>query len=292
MSNQMEIYLPPPTNWQDFQRLVEEIAAVRYKPATVVPYARQGQRQFGVDVYAEEFSGEKIGIQCKETKKSLTEAIVRAEADEAVNFPQKLNVFIVATTESTDGRLQDAVAAINNAKVYPFTLRLEFWDMLVNQINRYALVLNSCYRTYRDAAQQSDESRHLGCLRVAFDRPAFKDDFLNERNYLDFEDALVTTKQLFRTGLGRDRLSKIPIVQTIPIDSLPDGRYRRFVFSLEQQLESIYRMFIADRKQILADSQYAKERAGQYNIVRRELLIKLNDKLKSDGLPEIDYSYR
>src|SRR5262245_42764726 len=64
--NQLKIYLPPPTNWQDFQSLVKDIAESRYDPSTVVEYGRQGQAQNGVDVYAEDRFGKKIGIQCKE----------------------------------------------------------------------------------------------------------------------------------------------------------------------------------------------------------------------------------
>src|SRR5438045_2046872 len=71
--NQLKIYLPPPSNWQDFQLLVKEIAAIRYNPGTVVEYGRQGQTQDGVDVFAEDYHEHKIGIQCKESKDKLSD---------------------------------------------------------------------------------------------------------------------------------------------------------------------------------------------------------------------------
>lgn len=289
--NQLKIYLPPPVNWQDFQSLVRDIATSRYSPSTVIEYGGQGQRQNGVDVYARDHFENHIGIQCKETKVKLTEKSVRKEADAAKCFNPRLNLFVVATTERTNVKLQDRVNEINASTVYPFTIRVEFWNDLVNDINRYAMVLSGCYQSYRTAFQKTDESNHLECLRVAFDRPAFKDDFMHERNYEDFEEALVSTKRLLRTGFASDRWSQIPIVQTVPLESLPDGSYRTKVSAVERSLEGIYKDYIADRTKIAADSRYAGERAGHYNIQRRKLLFKLNGMLLSSGLPEIHASY-
>jgi len=288
---QLKIYLPPPTNWQDFQSLVKDIAASRYDPQTVVEYGRQGHAQHGVDVYAEDFFGKKIGIQCKESKKNLTKKVVIDEANEAQKFNPKLDLFIVATTAKTDPKLQADVIALNSSKIYAFKIRVDFWNDLTNDINRYAMVLNDCYEAYRQAFQQTDESNHLACLRVAFDRPAFKDDFLHERNYDDFEEALSSTKRLFRTGFAIDRLSQIPVVQTVPVDFLPGGEYRKFVLKIEGLLERVYKEWIADKVKIQKGQRYSQDRAGHYNILRRKLLIEFNNKLVDEGLPEIQFAY-
>jgi hypothetical protein len=288
----MKIYLPPPSNWQDFQSLVKSIATSRFDAATVVEYGRQGQAQDGVDVYAEDLFGKKIGIQCKETKGDLEEKVIRREADKARSFRTNLDLFIIATTAATDAKLQAAVIALNQSKSYAFRIRVEFWNDLVDDINRYAGALNGCYQSYKDTFQQKDEDRHLACLRIAFDRPAFKDDFLHERNYDDFEEALVTTKRLFRTGFGMDRWSQIPVVQTVPLEFLPEGKYRRSISKLEAKLEGLYRDYIADKQEIRLNHQYARERAGHYNILRRKLLTALNRQLTLAGLPEVLFSYR
>lgn len=289
--NQVHIYLPAPTDWRAFQLLVKQIAESRYDPATVVEYGRQGQRQDGVDVYAEDNFGKKIGIQCKETKDKLAVADIEKEADKAKLFDQSLDLFIVATTARTDAKVQSAVMSLNASGAYSFKIRVDFWDVLVGDINRYAMVLNGCYQTYREEFQKSDESHHLACLRVAFDRPAFKDDFHSERNYADFEEALVSTKRLFRTGFTMDRWEKIPVVQTVPLEFLPDGPYKMLVSKIEGQLEKVYKAYIADKKQILADPRHAQDRAGHYNILRRELLTKLNKRLGDSGLPQIQFAY-
>jgi hypothetical protein len=263
--SQLKIYLPPPANWQDFQVLVKDIAVIRYKPTSVIEYGSPGQRQNGVDVFAKDFSDGRIGIQCKETKNALTGATVRDEADKATAFPAGLDHFIVATTDSTDTKVQLAVIELNKSKSYPFSVSVEFWNDLVNDINRYALVLNSCYERYKTEFQKSDEVGHLACLRVAFDRPAFQDDFQHERNYPDFEEALASTKRLFRTGITRDRWSQIPVVHTIPVESLPEGPYRMFVSKIERHVDKIYKSYLSDRQRIQSDRRYAQDRAGHYN---------------------------
>ena len=286
--SQLKIYLPPPKNWQDFQDLIREIAEVRYDPATVIEYARQGQRQNGVDVYAEDTAGLRIGIQCKETKNSLTVPEVEEEIAKAKKFRPALHLFIVATTDRINPRIQAAVIKTNQKKILPFKVRVEFWDDLVGDINRFALVLNRCYQQYSSAFAKDDESQHLSCMRTAFDRPAFKDKFEHERSLTEFEEAFAATKRLFRTGLLVDRWSDATIVQAPPVDSLPVGTYRTQIMRVEKKLEQIYREFIADRTKLTKDPTYLGDRAGHYNIRRRELLNALNAILKNYEMDPID----
>lgn len=288
---QLQIFLPPLLNWQDFQTLMKEIASFRYGSKNVIQYGRSGQGQNGVDLYAEDPSGDRIGIQCKETKDPLTLAEVRAEADRATSFPQKLTLFIVATTAPRDAKLQSSVTSLNNNGVYPFTLRVDFWDDLIHDINRFAMVLNSCYEKYANQFRKNDEAHHLACLRIAFDRSAFKDDFLHERSYNDFEEALVATKRLFRTGFSVDRWSGSTVVQTVPIDFLPEGPYQKFVSRIESKVEKIYKTYIADKNRISNNLRYAQNRAGHYNEMRGNLLRDLNRQLKEVNLPPIQFSY-
>jgi hypothetical protein len=295
---QLKIYLPPPSNWQDFQTLVKDIAAVRYDPATVQEYGRQGQVQFGVDTFAMERDGKtRIGIQCKETKDPLTEKEIRTEADKARSFPNGLHVYILATTYPTDARLQDVVIGVNNGSIYPFKLRIEFWNDLVNDINKFASVINSCYENYRTTFKQTDESQHLACLRMAFDRPAFKDDFLCELSYHDFERALSQTKRLFRTGLTVDSWTGTPTTEAIAVDLLPVGNYRSFVAKLEKKLEVVYQTYIRHKARANnhgrahANYRYEQEDAAQLNMLRRDLLVFLNRRLEKARLDRISFMY-
>lgn len=288
---QLQIYLPPTDNWQDLQTLVKGIAEVRYDPATVVGYGSQGQRQNGVDIYAQDFSGNKIGIQCKETKEKLTVKMVTDEASKANSFKHQLDLFIIATTSKKDKKIQDHVIGLNNSKGYGFKVRVDFWTDLVVDINRYALVLNNFYSTYRHAFNRTNEENHLACLRVAFDRPAFTDDFKFERNYDNFESALVDTLRLFKTGFTMDRWSQIPVIQTVPTIHLPDGAYRTFVTKLESLLSAIYKTYMSEKSRLAKSSQFGDNRAGHYNILRGRVLAELNNELKLAKLLTISPLY-
>jgi hypothetical protein len=290
--NQLKIYLPPPHNWQDFQSLVKDIASVRYDTTTVQEYGRQGQLQYGIDTFAVDRDGTtRIGIQCKETKDPLTLGEVTADADKACAFPNGLDIFILATTASTDARLQDAIIALNKSKKYPFKVRIEFWNDLVNDINKFSSVINSCYENFRTSFKQTDESQHLAILRIAFDRPAFKDDFLCEFSYQDFERAIIETKRLFRTGFSVDSWSGNPITQAIPVDFLPTGPYRSFVATLERKLEEIYQTYMQHKFRAPTGRRYEQEVAAQLNILRRKLLSDLNRRLVKAGMNRIDFGY-
>lgn len=290
--SQRKIYLPPPSSWQDFQDLVVQIASMQYKPDSVQDYGRQGQRQNGIDVYAEAWDKKKIGIQCKETKGKLDKNVVEEDADAAKGFSQKLNLFVIATTHRRDKHLQDWVMELNTSGKYPFRVRIDFWDDFQTYINQSALVLNSCYEHYRTAFQQTDESHHLECIRAAFDRPAFRDDFLHERNYDDFGDALSETMRLFSIGVVRDRWSSVGIIQTVPFHSLPNAKYKLSVMKINDMVAKLYREYIADARQFASDYRYARERAGHYNIERRKLLNHLNKMLSAANLPPISFQYQ
>lgn len=287
--SQLKIYLPPPSNWQDFQDLVVQIASMHYESAQ--DYGRQGQRQNGVDIYAETWDKKKIGIQCKETKSELNDKVVEKDAEDAKGFSQKLDLFIIATTHRRDARLQDWVIRLNNGGKFPFTIRVDFWDDFQNYINQSAMVLNSCYENYITAFQQTDEKHHLECIQTAFDRPAFKDDFLHERNYDNFGEALAETMRLFSIGVLRDRSSSVGIIQTVPLRALPTGKYKASIKKINDMVEKLYRDYIADARRFTSDYRYAQERAGHYNIERRKVLDLLNKMLSATSLPPVDFRY-
>jgi hypothetical protein len=288
---QLKIYLPPPSNWQDFQDLVAQIASMQYVPESVQQYGRQGQRQNGIDIFAENGAGQKIGIQCKETKKRLDKQEIENEAKAARGFTQKLDLFIIATTQRSDARLLDSVMELNNCGQFSFTIRIEFWDDFQHYLNQCGMVLNSCYDNYRKAFEKTDESHHLECLGAAFNRPAFRDDFLHERNYEDFGEALAETMRLFSIGIVRDRWSSIGIIQTAPLRSLPDGEYKSAVKKIDDMLSKMYQEYIADAKNLSRDHRYAQDRAGHYNIARRRLLNHLNKMLTAANLQPIAFQY-
>jgi hypothetical protein len=290
--SQTKIYLPPPSNWQDFQELVAQVARVQYDPDSVQEYGRQGQRQNGVDVFAEMLDKKPVGIQCKETKTKLSQTELQNDIDAAKAFVPSLNLFVIATTERRDTKFQDWVNEMNASGNYSFRIRIDFWDDFQSYINHSAMVLNSCYEAYREEFKKTDETHHLECIRTVFERPAFVDDFAYERSYREFGEALADTMRFFRIGVLRDRWSSVGIIQAVPLLSLPDGKYKASVQQISDSLESLYRMYTKDARRLDSDCRYAHDRAGHYNIERRKLLDRLNKLLTAASLPEINFRYR
>lgn len=290
--NPIIIYTHPPRDWQVFQNLVADIARVKYVEHSVQEYGRVGQRQDGVDVFAEDYSGKRIGLQCKETKqKELNKTDITEECEKAVRFKPALDYFTICTTLMTDAKAQAEVNNLNSNNKYSFKIQIWFWDQINLDINRSSKLLFSLYPAYACEFGADDQKKHLAAIRSAFDRPAFRDNFIHERNYDDFEEALSSTKQLLRTGLLFDRLSKQLIAQVIPTDMIGDVEYRKFVAMIEKKLESIYQKYIKNKYEILRDYNQADNYAGYFNLQRKQLVEMINKKFAEKKITEISIYY-
>jgi hypothetical protein len=283
--------MPPPLNWQDFQTLIQEIAKTKYSQDSVQSYGRQGQAQWGVDVYAVNSRGENIGIQCKQTTNQITEGIITNEANKAILFSPALSFFIIATTQRTDAKLQEVINIINQTYTYNFKIQIWFGDDINRDINRSFSVMSSCYKEFQNQFGIRETQNHLNILRLAFDRPLFKDNFLFERNYDDFEQALASTKQMLRTGFLFDRCSNSMIANCVPSDMIGDPEYKNFIVKIEKKVEQIYQKYLRDKKKFIQQPQLREDCAGKYNIERRELIQILNKMFESKGLPPIVIFY-
>ncbi|WP_394208284.1 hypothetical protein [Pseudomonas putida] len=290
--NQVQIFMPPPANWQDFQTLTADVARSKYVEDSVQEYGRQGQRQDGVDIYATDILEKRIGIQCKETKtSSLTSKHIDDEIDKAKNFKPALDLFIVATTARTDKNLQQHVNLLNSNGAVKFKVQLWFWDDINQFINRSHAVMSSSYKAFQESFGASEIKNHLAAVRLSFDRNAFTDDFIYERNYQDFEYALVATKAMLKTGFLYDNWSRNLVAQTIPSSMIGDEQYQKFVCKIEASLETMYQSFLRDVKKEYKTPGHLNERAGHYNIERRKLIAVINAKLQDLGLVQINTQY-
>ena len=293
--NQLPVFmpLPQPGNWQDFQALIVEVARAKYVADSVQEFGRQGQRQNGVDIYASDLLDRNIGIQCKETKKKngLNEQIIADEIESALKFSPSLDLFIIATTERTDAKLQEYVNKTNQNGSLKFKIQIWFWDDINREINRSQAVMSACYKSFLDHFGADEIKNHLAGIRIAFDRPAFTDNFLYERNFNDFESALIDTKAMLKTGFLYDRWSRSLVAQVVPSSMIGNETYQQFIQKVEKSLDRIYQDFLRDKKAASHNSKQLEERAGDYNISRRKLLNIINNELKSAGMREIGISY-
>jgi hypothetical protein len=140
----MKKQLSPPSNWQDFEdlckRLFGEIWNCRH---SISKHGRQGQKQYGVDVYGRP-EGEKgyWGIQCKGKAsnygKILTKSEIDAEIQNAKLFEPSLKVFIFATTAAKDQEIERYVRVKNleSEANGGFQILLKDWEDLSDEIRR------------------------------------------------------------------------------------------------------------------------------------------------------------
>lgn len=137
----------PPANWQDFERLVTSIYEKKYRVPSSNLYGRQGQRQNGVDTYFKEVHSlynQSIAIQCKlYNVGKLDTDIIDAEHAKLAQFPQKIDRFLIATTDSTDTGLQRHAWSKENPKC-----DIVFWDSIECDIQAYDEILKGFYNEF------------------------------------------------------------------------------------------------------------------------------------------------
>jgi hypothetical protein len=133
--------LPPPKNWQDFERLCHDLYRRMWETNDAEMNGRQGQPQAGVDVYGTDRVEKRfVGVQCKGKDQgyggTLTERELRAEVEKAKTFDPPLDVFIVATTAPNDVAIQRVARAITRSHEQQglFEIRVQGWDTLQQRI--------------------------------------------------------------------------------------------------------------------------------------------------------------
>ena len=206
---------PPPTDHQEFERLVVDIAGPVLGTPLVSLNGRTGQAQSGVDVSVRAPDGTHIGIQCKLTTAELPVETVQEEVAKARDYRPSLSRFIIATTARSDAPLQQAVRELPAEK---FSVELWSWDDINNYMNRLPGVAIPYAEHVLLGSQPRAEQEHAEHLREALDRPAFLRRAAGEHSFADQRDALRDTSSFLRTGRHYTRAQQF-------VSALPYRRY-------------------------------------------------------------------
>jgi hypothetical protein len=124
--------IPLPTTDDEFERLCLLITRDKYG-AEYYRYGRNGQKQFGIDIYSAYHNGRYL--QCKLYKKNGVDAILimqlKKDVKQAIQKFPNLKQFIYAVSINTNTTLQDACNELSNdtVKVIPW-----FWNQLQEDI--------------------------------------------------------------------------------------------------------------------------------------------------------------
>jgi hypothetical protein len=127
--------LPPPKSPEEFEEIVLSALRIKWSSPNLTMHGRKGQSQDGVDIYGEDDLGRLVGVQCKNTD-LLAIGTILAEIKNAELFSPKLNAFYVATSMSSDSRLQKEVRMLSKDRVEgsKFPVAVFFWGDIIQEL--------------------------------------------------------------------------------------------------------------------------------------------------------------
>lgn len=131
-------HLPKPTDWDAFERIVCSVAQIRFDNPDFTLHGRKGQAQDGVDIYGRGNSGKFVGLQCKNTTKGISNALISKEVALAEKFEPPLGKLYIATSAETDASNQDFVRRMSEERLAQgkFEVHILFWREICDELGR------------------------------------------------------------------------------------------------------------------------------------------------------------
>lgn len=145
--------LPPPPDWDTFQRLIRDLYARVWNDPQTQLNGRTGQAQHGVDVYGQpaNLGGRYGGIQCKRyTRTRLTKPIINSEISDAESFTPELAELYLATTECRDAKLQAVEREVRAVRQQQgkFAVYIKFWEDIWDELRKHDDLVVAYYSDY------------------------------------------------------------------------------------------------------------------------------------------------
>lgn len=141
-----QIKLPPPSDWQELQRMTCDLYKKIWKNDYIREFGSLGQRQNGIDVSGFPNGGKQLeGIQCKCVEK-FKKTEVKIEYEKSLCFHPKLSRFIILTTTKRDKNVQQKAAEITKEQDYP--CEVVFWEDVCQLLSEHSEVLEKYYSDF------------------------------------------------------------------------------------------------------------------------------------------------
>jgi tetratricopeptide (TPR) repeat protein len=139
--------IPPPKDWQEFERLCRSLWALMWRDPNTQLNGRGGQPQHGVDVFGKPPEASRwSGVQCKGKEErygqQVTETELRTEVQKAKSFEPPLGEWILATTAQSDVEIQRIAREISDEHQAQglFSVTVLGWDEIVARLTAYPQV--------------------------------------------------------------------------------------------------------------------------------------------------------
>jgi hypothetical protein len=291
----VQVDLPPPSYWQDFERITLDVCRKLWNNQYAEPNGRQGQAQGGVDVYGyDNVQGEYVGVQCKKRKNkanglevpstTLTVDEIDAEIKEMKASRSDLDRYVIATTGPRDVALQDYVREYNRNNGRP-EVTLWFWDGYVSDLNDNPNLLYRYYEGYLKASSRySTDEHYYRMLAMGFDRPAMVIEFRDESEVSSFVAAIKLLQTSVTTGKLLDHDGHFVDQAHVPRKSEPEIKSiktkLRKIISIAQNLleqgvitQSSYMIIIRDPAAVQVLNDLRRETIGELNAILRRFCI-------------------
>ena len=161
-----ELQIPPPADETKFEELCLDLYRQEFGASTQ-PHGRKGQKQHGVDIFAQQEKGEKvIGIQCKKRdyqKGKITEKELLAEVDKAKKFTPVLKRFILATTCQRDANIQKRACHLTeeHKKNNLFSVEIHSWDEIKLLLDKHHEVYQQYYGDYPSLQYKKSNQKYV-----------------------------------------------------------------------------------------------------------------------------------
>jgi hypothetical protein len=165
------MHLPLPQHWQEFEGIVRDAQANRWRSPSLQKNGRSGQSQNGVDIYGPDDLGRLVGIQCKRYAGPLKLSDVLDEIDNANSFKGQLSTLYIATTAGHDSKLQEQVRILSETRAQQgkFVAGVLFWDEIVAGLVINPTVLRAHYPQFAVVATEMvDRERQLAALELGY----------------------------------------------------------------------------------------------------------------------------
>ena len=241
----------PPRYWQQFEELTLACFREYLRDPHAARNGRSGYPQAGVDVYGNAPDGF-TGVQCKQVAATdsngqtlpggrVTRSQLLAEIAKAETFRPALDVFVMATTGSTNPTLQAFVRELNEQRASQGSFRvvLWFWEDYLTFLNTSHRLQSWFYRDVLQILNRGDEDLNiLEFLAEAFHRPAFQHPLSIEDSNA-FPQALEDTQTALRTGQLYDRRSRTRIRQSLSWRRLDNPDWRDGLSRVDKHLADL-----------------------------------------------------
>ena len=160
--------LPPPTDWQAFERFTRDLFAAHWADPLTQANGRTGQAQKGVDVFGRNaVTGQLEGVQCKGKDSRYGHSVsvdeLNAEVKKALGFTPALSHYYLVTTGATDVSVQEEARRVSeeHAKTGKFPVTVLSWDQLLSLLEAHKKVARQHFRALHIALAEINAPAEL-----------------------------------------------------------------------------------------------------------------------------------